>query len=688
MHYSPDAIRTIALLGHAGCGKTSLAEALLHKGGALHAPGSVERGSTVSDFDPLERKYHHSLTSAVLHVDFRNTRIYLIDTPGYPDFSGQAISALPAVETAAIVINAQTGIEMTTRRAMAWAQARKLCRMIIVNGIDGEKVDLPALLADIQEAFGKECLPINLPAAGGSQVVDCFFNPAGEADFLSVPAAHDALVDQVIEIDPELMELYLEQGEAIQPEQLHAPFERALREGHLVPICFTSAATGAGVPELLDAFVRLLPNPTEGNPPMFYRSVGEGNDGAERKKEVRAEPVPDKHVLAHVFKIVMDPYVGKMAVFRIHQGTVTRDSQLYIGDARQPIKVAHLLLLQGKEHEEVPRAGPGDICAVAKIDEIGFDAVLHDANEDGNIHLIPLEFPTPIYGLAIEPARRGNEQRMAEVLHKLSAEDPCLRVEHPPGTNETVLLGLGEFHLRCVMERLTEQYKLEVVTRPPRIAYRETIGGSAEGHHRHKKQTGGAGQFGEVMLRVDPLPRGTGFEFVDAVKGGAIPGQFIPAVEKGIRQALECGPLAGFPMQDVRVTVLDGKSHPVDSKEVAFATAGRKAFVDAVLKARPSVLEPVVDIEVMMPDSSMGDVIGDLSSKRGQVHGTRTGAANTVIVAGKVPLSELNDYQSRLNSLTGGHGSYTIQFSHYEGVPPGQQDKMAAKHKAQADTGA
>jgi len=679
MHYSPDAIRTIALVGHAGCGKTSLVEALLHQGGAIHAPGSVERGTTVCDFDPLERKYQHSLNSAVVHLDYRDTRVYLLDTPGYPDFCGLSISALPAVETAAVVINAQTGIEMTTLRMMAWAQERKLCRMLIVNGIDGEKVDLPALLAQIQQTFGTGCLPINLPAQNGRQVVDCFFNPAGDADFLSVAAAHNALIDQVIEIDPALMELYLEQGEAISPEQLHEPFERALREGHLVPICFTSAANGAGVAELLDLFVRLLPNPLEGNPPLFYRDAGE------RRQVVRAEPVADKHVLAHAFKIVMDPYIGKMAVFRIHQGTVRRDSQLYIGDGRQPFKVAHLMLLQGKEHVEVTQAGPGDICATAKVDEIGFDAVLHDAPEDGDIHLTPLDFPTSIYGLAIEPARRGNEQRLWEVLQKLSAEDPCLRIEHPVGTNETVVRGLGELHLRLMLERLSDHYKLEVVTRPPKIAYRETIGGGAEGHHRHKKQTGGAGQFGEVMLRVEPLPRGAGFEFVDAVKGGAIPGQFMPAVEKGIQQVIESGPLAGFPMQDVRVTVFDGKSHSVDSKEVAFVAAGRKAFVDAVLKAQPILLEPIVGIEVTTPEAAMGDIIGDLSAKRGQVHGTRAAAGNAVVVSGQVPLSELNDYQSRLNAIAGGHGSYSIQFSHYDPVPPAQQERMASQHKKQGD---
>ena len=311
--------------------------------------------------------------------------------------------------------------------------------------------------------------------------------------------------------------------------------------------------------------------------------------------------------------------------------------------------------------------------------------MLHDAPEDGNIHLTPLDFPTPIYGLAIEPARRGNEQRLWEILQKLSAEDPCLRIEHPVGTNETVVRGLGELHLRLMLERLSEQYKLEVVTRPPKIAYRETIGGKAEGHCRHKKQTGGAGQFGEVMLRVEPLPRGTGFEFVDAVKGGAIPGQFMPAVEKGIQQVIDGGPLAGFPMQDVRVTVFDGKSHSVDSKEVAFVSAGRKAFIDAVLKAQPILLEPIVDIEVMTPEAAMGDIIGDLSARRGQVHGTRTAAGNAVVVAGQVPLSELNDYQSRLNAIAGGHGNYTIQLSHYDPVPPAQQERMASQHKKQGD---
>jgi elongation factor G len=667
-------IRTIALVGQTTAGKTSLAEALLCKAGAIGAPGSLERGTTVSDFDPMERRAQHSLNSAVMHLQHRDTRVHLIDTPGYADFVGQSMTALEAVETAAIVINATTGIEMMSTRMMDWAAKRNLCRMIIVNKIDALGLDLPGLVTQIQAAFGKECLPLNLPAGGGTRVVDCFFNPSGEADFSSVEKAHRALVEQVVEVDPEFVERYLNEGD-VDPRELHAPLEQALREGHLIPICFVSARNGAGVAELLDVFAGLMPNPTEGNPPQFYK--GEGADA----KELHADPDPAKHVIAHVFKVTVDPYVGKMGIFRIHQGTVTRDSQLYIGDGRKPFKVGHLFMLQGKEHVEVSRGLPGDICAVAKVDEMHFDAVLHDAAEDDHLRLKPLDFPVPVHGLAIQPKRRGDEQRMWEILQKLVDEDPCLKVEHVATTNETVVYGLGELHLRTLLERMTDIYRCEVDTRPPRIAYHETITAPAEGHHRHKKQSGGAGQFGEVYLRIEPLPRGAGFEFVDQVKGGTIPGQFIPAVEKGVRQVLDSGVIAGFPVKDVRVVVYDGKFHTVDSKDIAFATAGRKAFIDAVTKARPIVLEPIVKVEITAPESSMGDITGDLSSKRGQVSGTHALPAGNMTVSGQVPLSELNGYQARLNGMTGGQGRYTIELSHYEAVPPTVQQQLMGQYK-------
>jgi elongation factor G len=676
-NYATEHIRTVALVGQGAAGKTTLAEALLAKAGAIPQPGSVERGTTVSDFDPLEKQYQHSLRSSLLHCEVNGTRIHLIDTPGFPDFIGQSIGALDAVETAAVVINAQAGVEMIASRMIDWSGKRRLCRLLVVNKIDAENVDLPALVAEIQSTFGRECLPINLPAEGGKRVVDCFFNPSGESDFSSVEIAHRALVDQVVEVDEELMALYLEQGD-IEPEQLHAPFEKALREGHLVPICFVSARTGAGVPELLQIFDRLLPNPTEGNPPLFTK--GEGATAV----EFHSEPDPTRHVLAHVFKVVMDPFVGKLGIFRVHQGTVTRDTQLFVGDGRKPFKVGHLFMVQGARNVEIERAIPGDLAAVAKVDEIAFDCVLHDSHDEDHIQMAPLEFPTPMHGVAIEPKRRGDEQRISDVLQRMTAEDPTLLVQYDTTLNETVLWGLGDLHLRSVLERMATQFKLEVTTRPPRIPYRETITAPAEGHHRHKKQTGGAGQFGEVYLRIEPLARGAGFEFVNAVKGGAIPTALIPAVQKGVEQVLAVGPLAGFPLHDVRVTVYDGKYHPVDSKEVAFVSAGRKAFLDAIAKARPIVLEPVVGVEINCPAPNMGDVTGDLSGRRGQVTGTKTLQAGSLAVTGLAPLAELDGYAARLKSITGGQGAWSMELSHYEQAPPQLQQQLAteyAKHR-------
>jgi elongation factor G len=670
------ALRTLALVGPATAGKTSLVEALLWKAGAIGAPGNVEKGSTVSDHDPLERKAQRSLNSSLVHLKHRGTHAHLIDTPGASDFLGQSLPALEAVETAAIVISATAGIEPMALRMMQWAQQRERDRLIVVNKIDAQGVNLEALVGQIQAAFGRECLPLNLPADHGARVIDCFYDRGQDSpatDFSSVAQAHRALVEQVVEVDGEFVERYLNDGD-VDPQELHAPLEQALREGHLVPICFVSARTGAGVPELLDVIAKLLPDPTESNPPQFLK--GEGAEA----KPLRAEPDPSRHVLAHVFKIAQDPYVGKMGVLRVHQGTITKDSQLYVGDARRPFKVGHLFALQGKEFQEIPKAYPGDICAIAKVDELHFDAVLHDAAEDDHIHLKPLDFPVPVHGLALEPKRRGDEQRVHDILQKLVSEDPCLRLDHAAATNETVVYGLGELHLRTLLERLTDVHKCEVSTRPPRIAYRETITAPAEGHHRHKKQTGGAGQFGEVFLRVEPLPRGSGFEFVDHVKGGAIPYNFMPAVEKGVRQALEQGVVAGYPVVDLRVIVYDGKHHSVDSKEIAFIQAGKRAVQAAVQAARPSVLEPIVNVEIAAPEHNIGDITGDLASRRGQVSGTTSATGNLAVVA-QAPLSELSNYQSRLNALTGGQGRYTLEFSHYEQVPPTVQSQLSSQYR-------
>src|SRR3954465_12977104 len=436
-------IRTIALVGQAGCGKTSLAEALLAKAGAIPAAGSIDRGTTVGDYTPLEKQLQHSLKLAVATFDAKVedqiTRVHLLDTPGYPDFLGHALPALAAVETAAIVINAQNGVEMMAGRFMQWAQKRGLDRIVVVNKIDADNVDLEALLERIQQTFGKECLPLNLPAAKRTQVSDCFFAPAGDADFSSVAEAHRKLIDQVVEVDEKLMEKYLEKGE-VTPEELHEPLERALREGHLIPVVFTSAKTGAGIAELLDVIVYLLPNPTEGNPPV-YTSVPNGGGEA---KELMPIPDPGRHALAHVFKIEIDPYIGRIAVFRVHQGRLTPNMHLFIGEGRKPIKPGHLYMLRGKHQTEVQEAIPGDICAIAKVDEIQFDHILHDSAEDAHVHAKPLELPTSVFGLAVMPKKRGDEQKVSDVLHKIAAEDPCFRIEHNAQANETVMRGLGE----------------------------------------------------------------------------------------------------------------------------------------------------------------------------------------------------------------------------------------------------
>ena len=678
MAHSIKRIRTMALVGQSGAGKTTLAEALLAQAGAIPAAGSVERGTTVCDYTPLEKQVQHSLKLSVASFEAQETRIHLLDTPGYPDFLGHALPALAAVETAAIVINAQNGIEMMTGRFLQWAAKRGLDRLIVVNKIDAENVDCEDLLERIQQAFGKECLPLNLPAAGRTKVSDCFFAPSGAADFSSVEEAHRRLVDQVVEVDEKLMEAYLEKGE-VSPDELHEPLERALREGHLVPVVFASARTGAGIAELLDVIVKLLPNPAEGNPPSYTVTKPDGS-----ATDLQPVPDPGKHALAHVFKIEIDPYIGRVAVFRVHQGRLTSGSQLYIGEGRKPIKAGHLYLLRGKTQTEVHEAIPGDICAIAKIDEIQFDHILHDSAEDARVHAKALDLPTSVFGLAVQPKKRGDEQKVSDVLHKILAEDPCFRIEHNAQANETVMRGLGEMHLKTILEKMSSQYKLDLDTRPPSIPYRETIAARAEGHSRHKKQTGGAGQFGEVYLKVEPLPRGKGFEFVDSVKGGAIPNQFIPSVEKGVRAVLDHGFLAGYPLQDVRVIVYDGKSHPVDSKDVAFVSAGRKAFLDALAKARPIVLEPIVNVEITAPEEKMGDIAGELSGHRGQIKGSDSPRPGLVQITAQAPLSELEHFPARLKSLTAGHGSYSLEFSHYDPAPPQLQQKLVAAHRPAA----
>jgi elongation factor G len=682
--YTTADIRNVLLAGHGGSGKTTLADAILFAAGAVTRKGSTADGTSVSDFEKEEKEHKHSIFASVLHADHLGKRINLLDTPGSPDLIGQAIACLAAVETVAVVVNAQSGIEVVTRRIMEMARELNLPRAIIVNKIDSPDIDLEALVTRLQETFGPACLPINLPSGNGKAVVECLLNTGGESDFDTVRRAHAAILDQIVEMDENLMEKYLG-GEEPNYEALHAPFERAMDEGHVVPILFCDARTGVGVPELLDAIARHFPSPEEGNPEPFL-SYRAGSQSGAPQEEVPFEyhNDPNRPLLAHVFKVTTDPFVGKLAFFRVHQGKCTAQSQVYLGYNKKPVKLGHIFHLQGKEHRETHEIIAGDIGAVAKIEEIHTNDVLHDDHALDSVHLRPLTFPMPMFGLAITPKARGDEQKLSILLTKLAEEDPTFKWQTDRQTHEVVINGIGELHLRLMLERLKNR-GLQVETKPPKIAYRETISQNAEGHHRHKKQTGGAGQFGEVFLRIEPRERGEGFEFVDEVFGGTIPGQYIPAVEKGVRDVIDTGAIAGYPLQDIRVIVYDGKHHPVDSKEVAFRTAGKFAFRDAIAKARPVLLEPIVNLEVTVPESDVGAITGDLSGKRGRIQGQDFLPGGLAVVKAQAPLSEVMQYQSQLKSVTGGQGFFAMEFSHYEPVPPQVQQHIAAQYKPKAE---
>jgi len=648
-------IRNLCLLGQTGSGKTTLIRAL------LAAAGITDTGNGA----PPSQSFSASLS----HLEWAEHWINLLDTPGLSDLAGRALSTLSAVETAAIVVNASAGVENSLRRMMLAAEGK--CRMIIVNKIDACE-DFGALMEAITSAFGRECLPLNLPTPDGSAVIDCFFDPKVDAKtaFSNVTAAHEAIVDQVIELDEDLMARYLEQGEALDPDQLHAPFEAALRDGHLIPVCFVSAQTGAGIPELLDILGKLMPDPTEGNPAKFLKGP----------EIVESVPDPSRHALAHVFQISNDPYRGKIALFRVYQGTITPGSSLFVDGGRKPFKVAHLLRIQGQNTAETKLAVPGDICAVSRIDELHHDAVLHDSHDEDNFRLLPPAYPQPVYGLALITRKTADEQRLGEALSRLADEDPCLEIGYDPRHRRTVARGLGEQHLKIVLGELSSRWNLELDTAPPAIAYRETITAVAEARYRHKKQSGGAGQFGEVALRVEPLPRGEGLQLGDEVKGGTIPTQFMPAVEKGVRQAVEDGALAGYPIHDIRVVIVDGKHHPVDSNEISFVTAGRHALIDAVLAARPQILEPIVEVQIRVSDNYFGNVSAEISGRRGRVTGTDSPASGWTVINASVPMADMDGFEARLKSLCAGESEFAVSAGGYEPVAGDVQARLVNEH--------
>lgn len=694
-------IRNVALVGHGASGKTTLADLLLFKAGVTTRPGSVDEGTSLLDTDDDEKEHKYTISSALAHIEHNGKRINLIDTPGYPEFIGQAIGALRAVETAVVVINAASGIEVNTRRTFAHAGDAGVGRMVLINKLDQENVDFNHLLGIIQETFGAMCVPLNVPVGAGSHftgVVSTLKVPGDvPAEVQADPKElNQTVMDAIVEADEELMVRYLE-GEELSLEEVGNGVAKAIAAGTLIPVFCTSSKTGAGVDEFLNALASFGLAP----PQVPRKAIQE--DG----EEVTLKQSPDEPLVAQIFKTRIDPFVAKMSFVRVYSGTLKKDSTVTQAGHSRPVKVSQLLEVQGGKTNVVDEVSAGGICALVKIDELHVGDVL---TKDGILKMAHIDFPTPMIGLAVTPKTQADQQKISGALQKIVEEDPTFHVNRDAQTKEMVMYGMSELHLKILEERLGKRDKVHIDTHQPKIPYRETVMGAAEGHYRHKKQSGGSGQFAEVHFRIAHLPRDVNQEeffnkdrfpsmrhyhydpelnyaFVDRVTGGSVPNNFIPAVEKGIKERMERGVIAGYQVQDVTCELFFGKDHPVDSNETAFKTAASMCFRNVFQEAKPALLEPIVTIEITVPDDKLGDINSDLSTRRGRPEGMEAAPGGFSIVKAKVPLSEVMTYARDLSSMTGGQGSYTLEPSHYEMVPPNEQQKIvaAAKHEEEED---
>ncbi|HUQ06010.1 MAG TPA: elongation factor G [Kofleriaceae bacterium] len=659
--YRPEQIRNLVLLGHAGSGKTTLAEAMLHRCGAVTRMGAVEQAL--------------STESTLLFATKDGCELNVIDTPGSSELVGHALAALPAVEMALVVVSAAAGVELSTRRLYHAAREAGLACLIVVNKIDLAPANLPPLVRELRESLGRELHCINLPCRRGTDVIDCFDEDAGDADFGSVAEEHQAMLESAVEIDDAALERYLA-GEAIDLPTLRKDLIEAMNRGHVVPIVFTAAKSEVGVDDLLHILVNEAPSPVTGRPRRLMR----GDEVVEVACDCEAP------LLGHVFKVATDPYLGKLAMIRLLQGKLDSKTPFVYGAEKRPHDAGHVLKIEGRDHPAMDSvAYAGDLVAVARIENLHVDAIVHPPGTPDTYTPLRPRYPHAMCSLAIEPKNKADEVKMLAAVQRLCEEDPTLTCVHDGETHELVLSGLGELHLRVALEKLEQRFRVAAIAHRPRVAFRETITQRAEGHHRLKKQTGGAGQFAEVFLRIEPLPRGSGFEFASEVFGGSIPTQYLPACEKGVHDAIATGPLGGYPVEDLRVVVHDGKSHAVDSKDIAFRSAAKLAFRDAFGRARPMLLEPIVTLEVTTPEGHVGDVTADLKTRRGRVVGVDTLFSGTAAIHAQVPLAELRDYAGALRGLTSGAGSFVTEPSHYDFVPPAVQRRVTAEHAAPGD---
>lgn len=708
--YKTEDIRTVALVGHEVAGKTSLADALLFKAKATDRRGSVEDGSSVSDFDDEEKKQKYSIDSSLMHLDYQGKRVYLLDTPGKSEFVGQALCALNAVETAVVVVSATSGIQVNTRRMFNEAGKRGLTRMLVINRLDGDNIHFPELVKALRDTFGKGCVLFNAPDAVGpkfSALVSVLNPPATPPAGcpVDINAERSQLIDAIVESDEALMEKYLTEG-TVSADELAAALPKALAAGTVVPTfcASTKKDKDLGVQEILEAIAKYAPSPKQVAPKKAVRGTGD------KAQEIVLEPTDSGEFVGQVFKTLSDKFVGNLSYFRVYSGKIAGDQQIINARTARGGRSSGLLLSQGKTQKPVPDAIPGDILAVAKVEDLKIGDTIGTGAHPPKMPMPT--FPAPMFGLAVEPKARGDEQKISGSLAKIADEDPTFKVTREIQTKEMVITGMSQLHLDIVQKRLKSRFELEIITHEPKIPYRETITGTSDAEHQHKKQSGGRGQYAKVHMRIYPLKDegihtkeeffekyanksrfekirvdsshydpDHNFGFIDHIVGGSIPIQFIPAIEKGCKELLETGALAGYRIQDVAVEIHFGKYHDVDSSEAAFKTAGRMAMKKAFLAARPVLLEPIVILEVTVPSKYTGAILGDLNTKRARIENQDSLPGDLAVIQGKVPLAEMTRYAAQLGSITQGQGAYHIEFSHYDVVPGNVQQQIVAKAK-------
>jgi elongation factor G len=685
--YDSASIRNVALVGHGGCGKTQLVSALLFTSGMVNRLGRVDDGTTITDHDEEEIARKHTLSASLAYAEWNKTKINLIDTPGFGNFFSDARAALRVADAALVVVDAVAGVEVQTEKSWDAAQELDLPRIVVLNRLDRDRASLERTLESLRQTLGRGIVPIQLPIGEEKDftgVVDLValkaFTFAGDGSGKmtegAVPAemtgaaqaARDALIEMVAEADEQLMEKFFDAGTLTQPE-LEGGLRKATMSGKIFPLICTSGIANIGAQPLLDAVLAYAPSPAD----RPFTALDAGGAEVKRTADDKA------HYAAFVWKTVADQFAGRITMFRVYQGCMKSDTTVQNATQGAPERFGHLVVMQGKTQTSVPEIHAGDIGAVAKLKDTRTNDTI--ADKTAGITFSPMTFPEAVLAYAIEPKTRGDEDKISTSMHRLEEEDPSIRYSRDPQTHELLLAGQGQLHIEVTVAKLKRRFGVEVLLKPPRIPYRETITARTEAHGRHKKQSGGHGQFGDCKIRMEPLPRGSEFEFVVEIFGGSIPRQFIPAVEKGIQESRVRGYLAGYPVVDFRVVLYDGQYHDVDSNELSFKTAGWLAFKDGMAKAKPTLLEPIMNVEVYAPSDYAGDLMGDLNGRRGRIAGMDPRGHQTVIKA-QVPMSEMLTYEQHLTSVTGGRGSYHMEYSHYDEVPSHQQTKIIAAAKA------